>query len=478
MLSSLPMKKSIFILSLAFSISAFAQLVSLKPFEFKDPSQGQRPELKKEYSRQLYKFNLADAQTLVKDEDTEARLLLFPETLKLMRHARAMENGGGAVSVAPQFCGKHNAPSMAPSVSPTCASLDVAMQAVFANKQKVCRDIETPEAYMSELPPYSGYDEKRFTANGLMSLIETAGQQLLGHKWPAGMISQEMADRGRTILLRLRYTTLIKKVTEQQARYQAVLTQLAANPNCVPNANNVRANIQALATELAGAGSYLERVYQAGLKQALADQAKVVANKRMRDSLPFPALTDADREWLSFYVAGVYWRIRGGGIFPNIGTQTRRSVFAKFVFEKLADLNCGLKCDSSVKDIGGKMRLKLQLKGWGEWADMGTWQGEGAKDRFNDMTFMTWRGEYQVDSSVKALESAKYNSAPFFLSGLQMGSTYWYPTVTGMKVPIYGPPTFSGAEALSNGPWPLGEIFQGATMGLGFARSLLQGRTK
>jgi hypothetical protein len=472
------MKNTSLILASLLSIPSFAQTVSFKPFEFKDSNLGVRSDIKKEYSRQVYQFNQSEVAKLVRDEDTEAKLNLFPETLKLMQHARAMGEGGGQPTRSLNFCGRHVGAVNVPVVSANCSSLQVSVDTAFANISKVCRDVETPEKYMLELPAYTNFDEKLFTRNGLMSLIETAGQSLLQHQWPQGMISQEMADRGRSILLRLRYETLKKQIDDQQNRYYSILSHIAGSPNCISgNVAAVKTTVEGLSTELSAASNYLNQVYAAGLAQAQADQAKVASQGRIRDPLPYPALTDSDREWLSFYVMGVYWRIRGGGLFANIGTQTRRSVFAKFPIEKLVELNCGTKCNSSVRGIGGKMKLKLQLKGWGEWADMGTWQGEGAQDRFHDLTFMTWRGEYQVDNSVTALTSAKFNGAPFYLSGLQMGATYWYPTVTGMKFIIYGP-NGDRPTALTNGPWSMGEVFQGATMGLGLARSLLQGHTK
>ena len=123
----------------------------------------------------------------------------------------------------------------------------------------------------------------------------------------------------------------------------------------------------------------------------------------MRNTLPFPSLTAAERRALAFWLGGIYWRMRGGGLIPLGATQDARWYFLEQPFTHIGELAGGQDGADAAFDI------YLQIfEGWSDWQDMGNVQPGG--DKYADLVSMTSRGQRQVGSAVTLLGGRSYDT--------------------------------------------------------------------
>ena len=352
-----------------------------------------------------------------------------------------------------------------------CLLVKKRYEQAFADGGRACLEIAAPETFGKD------FDGKvdLFDVTGLENLIRTAIRPLYEvSDYPKPMRDGAFLERARQIILRVRHDTLLKNADAQIKRYDGVLADVQQSGGCYSfpksSAPDFTKAVNKLRAEVVAAKKTLAAVYNAGAAQAKKDIAAVAAAGRTRPQLAFPALTDDDRQWLSMVLGGIYWRIRGRGLYekPMGGsTQLARLYFNAMPMQAIGELNGG----AEGKQAGLNVHLHI-YKGWGEWFDMG--HNTAQDDRYHDLAFMTERGQYQIELARDQLKKAGYDATDLEIGGMMMGPCYYYVWFHLAKIK-FGLDLTDPFVHFIDSPTSWGELCAGATISLGLARTLLKG---
>lgn len=332
-----------------------------------------------------------------------------------------------------------------------------------------CQEAFEPELFMYE---YQDGDVLYSKLNNVEGLIQNVMRPLSHVRFKANFLTPEFQKELRFLLTKVRMEGLLEKNRRKQKIYQKTIKALESDL-CVKgnpeNFKHIKEKVTELSQELKEAEEYLVLIDTEGKKQAQRDRAQVETQGLYRPELPYPNLTDKERQKVTMLISAIYWRIRGGGVYANMdSTQWRRLNFTLKTMEVLGEFNGG--------KLGNSMGLaffKGLLKGWGEYFDMGTWPG--AKDKYYDLTFMTDRGIFQVERAVKTLNKRGINTVALQMAGLQMGPCYYHAYDRNLPKNNYQGLVDSNYIPVIEGHTDWGEICAGAVLGLGLSKSLLKG---
>jgi hypothetical protein len=377
----------------------------------------------------------------------------------------------------PSICVKHAAfekPTLlAGSSSAACKNAETAAMAAFADKKlKTCIHVEFPETYVYEHSPLGWVDFN--TVSTLESLISFAGEALTHVDYPTGLLPANFYEDMRKVIARLRYQSLKTELSDRVQAYQTGLTQLQSNSTCFDQTalTAFLATVNDLIAELIAAEQQLDSIYNAGVAQAAVDLKAVQAQGRNRAPLPFPGLTDRDRELLAFYIGGIYWRMRGAGLIavppdPDQGLL-RRMLYTQYPYKLIAEMAAGT---ADAQGVGFDIFVQENW-GYAEWYDMGNWPG---RDKYADLVDMTIRGKVATSLVAPKLEQRGFDVKPLIAGGLQMGPCYYY---IWEELPDFtlGPDLQYPYMQFLELPTATGEFCTGAALALGLVRSLLGGK--
>ncbi|MCB9647564.1 MAG: hypothetical protein H6730_13315 [Deltaproteobacteria bacterium] len=408
----------------------------------------------------------------------------FPETLDMIQRAR---DSGPAIAppverVARQ-CALHSSFSV-PAIlvqpaSPSCQAASQAIQEAFAGSFATCQEVEYPEVYVLSHPPgvvdanFLGRSQLLSTLEGQIALI---GEALSHLDYPVGLIPDDFLPLARSVIAKIRYQKLRDALDLRLAAYRDADQRLQSSASCFDPAASagLRSSIAGLITELSAVEQQLIQLYDEGLAQAAQDRLAVERQGRVRNDLPHPALTDHEREMLAFYLAAVYWRMRGGGLIRNPANGSVPDItYVVNIFEGIARFAGGLEDASGV----GTRYAIDESYGYAEWWDMGN---EPGHDQYYDLLWMTDRGRRGVRLASSMISDLGYDVKDMVAGGLIMGPCYYYMwyelwTRNGRRFQL-GEDLQTPYYTFLEMPVSSGEVCYGGAMGLGLARTLLWGR--
>ncbi|MCA2979107.1 MAG: hypothetical protein INH41_02455 [Myxococcaceae bacterium] len=435
-------------------------------------------------------------------------LWFFPEVkAQLLRVADA---GVGPMAwPAPVVCARSaafSAPTtglLAMGASATCQQREASVrQALTPANLTACLDHEQPERFVAASRVPAGLSQSALNAfveqrtNTLEQQLALAGAGLALVPVPTGLLPPDWVPTMRAVLWKLRGPDTARLAAARVA-LTASSALLASDATCFDPVQGpqLRAALQAMVAELDAIEAAIAQVIAQGTATAARQQQCLALRGRTRPALPVPSLTDEERQFVAFWLGGVYWRMRGGGLLSLGSTQNARTYFTRRPFREVARLANGTNVGERAADA---VYCGL-FDGWGQWMDMGTTMNPSAppeenQDMYGDLVGMTNRGREQVAAKTTAtslcyllnvsgnkhaeeqLRDANYDTRPLFAAGLQMGPCYlyslnplggfrWYTTAQTQ------PPYSDFLEGFT----ALGEFCTGASLALGLTQSLLQG---
>jgi hypothetical protein len=399
-----------------------------------------------------------------------AQLWFWPETAALLERMGTAGPSPFAWPSSPAMCRAHAAfvapPLLLPGASAACQSTDGAIRQKLADLS-ACIDVEEPERYVLAYPPAT---VNLVTMGSIEGMIGEVGEVLSHISIPVGLLPPEFVPTLRVILDKIRHDTLAQELGAAQASYAAALSLAQGSAGCFDPAAlaSLESGIAGLQVELATASAYLENLRTSGEAAAAQDLARVTAAGRTRPSLPFPSLTDPERKFVAFWLGGLYWRMRGGGLIPLGQTQPARFYFVEQAFTQIGQLVGG----QDGADTGLPLYLAV-FEGWSTWMGMGH-TGRPGDDQYADLVGMSGRGQRQVAGVVSSLDQHHYDTVDVVAGGLQMGPVYFYAwdALLSFRLAESMPAPYGG---FIDGPTSIGEFCAGASMGLGLANAMLAG---
>ncbi|MCB9654566.1 MAG: hypothetical protein H6729_10610 [Deltaproteobacteria bacterium] len=364
----------------------------------------------------------------------------------------------------------HHATFVFPSMlqtpaSTACTTIDDDLRQAFSDGAE-CLDIEFPERFVYTLPPA---DVTLGVVSSIEGLIGLIGEALTHFDMPAGLVPPWFMPAARNVMAKLRAERLLAAARARRSAYEAAIATSGVHATCF-NASSLASfqqDASALVDELSQAERDLERLVADGLAQAERDRQRVLDAGRDRPVLPYPSLTDRERELLATYLGGFTWRMRGRGLVEGpTGTQSKRLYYTLRPFNAIGALVGG--DDGSSAGVGIALGL---LRGWGDLTDMGHTPGEN--DEFSDLVDLTDRGLYQISYTEPDLRDQHYDTKAFIAGGLQMGPCYDYPWL--FSTLYIGLELTDPYVIFIDGPGASGEFCAGAALGLGLAKTMLEG---
>lgn len=452
---------------------------TFRSFEYRDANISERADIKDIYQKNSTEASPSYIAGIKKISLKDVDLFLFKEVAERYETA----NNPSATTwqpIAPvATCVKHKSFDFSKVVKAhrLCISARYTLKKAFQQRNftRDCQEAYEPEMYSKDLAP----GEIRISKlNTLPGLIQTIINPMSAVQFAENLVPPELLQKMRFLLTKIRMDELLQNVQRKNKLYTDAINTLnssACFPASEADLQELKAQVQELQQETQSAENYLLQIDQEGRAQAAADKARVNALGRTRDQLPYPNLSDADREFITMYVGGIYWRLRGGGVVTQDSTQFRRIFFTWTPMKILGELNGG----SDARSMGFLTFIRL-FKMWGQYFDMGS--DPTGNDKYWDLNKMTERGVFQVKSDVKKLDRMGYDTTALRMSGLQMGACYYFPYDQNLPrlkyvgaidsiYPVAGSPYLS----VLKGETDWGEVCTGMSIGLGMSRSLLGG---
>jgi hypothetical protein len=466
----------------AFLLSTPAASASSKvPVSF-DPTLGAKPAQTQQKLAALdaklpATFALSPALTSVKTG--ALTLTFFPETVAQLQRAKSA-SGTMTWPTTAVLCPKHAAfttPAtlLAPGAASSCNAAESSVRGLLVDAT-VCTSVEQPESYVLAYTPAAVTDA---TTASIESLIGLAGEALSHHAAPNGLLPPDFVPTLRSVLWKIRRGPIDAQIAKAHASYTQVLSSLSTEAACFDAGARTALTKQVgdLDAELTALTAHLDALAAADLATAQHELVCMSAQSRTRAALPFPSLTRPEREAIAFWLGGVYWRMRGGGLMPTGSTQKARTYFLQRPFQRIAELTGGTAVGN---DVGTAIYLNI-FDGWGDWMDMGT--TAGGQDLYEDLVDMTDRGRHQVadnpllpgsKSAANYLGPKGYDTTSLLVGGLDMGPCYAY--ALGELADF----RYADTAPAPYGPFieyftAVGEFCTGASIALGMAKTLLDG---
>jgi hypothetical protein len=349
-----------------------------------------------------------------------------------------------------------------------CQDLASHLQASFSvGYEKICRYAWQAERFAEDHPAAQLNDATLQTLEGE---IATAAEALFHAQAPENLMTSSEALSLRQILTKIRTPEMLTSIANQIVSIQNSIGSAKQNANCLTSSDlsNLNKYLQSILTELQGAQTYLNQLNQAGLVQAAQDKQKVLSAGRTRDDLPIPSMTDEERVRLSYWMGAVFWRMRGGGLIKASGTNVARTYFVLYPTRVLGQLNGGSVGESVASDF----ELRLQLKGWSDWMDMGHSAGD---DKYHDLVFLSDRGHYQIQGAMQTFADNGYDTTELEVAGYEMGPIYYFTWAKLNNVTSFGHELTTPYQSFIYAPREWGEFLWGGALYSGMSRSLLRG---
>lgn len=425
--------------------------------------------------------------SLVKLQSGNIDVWFFPEMAATFQRAGTAKKTPMAwPGGSPALCAKHSTfaiPSslLAAGAPGTCGAAEGTVRQKLA-ASSVCLDVEQPERYVLSYAPAVVDDSTTATVE---SLIGLAGEALSHYPAPDGLLPADWVPTLRSVIWKIRRPVIAQQIAAARQEYTQALATLSSQASCFdPTAHTaLTAAVGGLDAELAAAEKHLADIEATG--KAKADQERVClgAHARTRGALPFPSMTAAERKFVAFWLGGIYWRMRGGGLIPLGSTQKARVQFCERPLRRIGDLAGG-----SVGEEAGYRTFLNIFDGWGEWMDMGT--TPGGQDLYEDLVQMTDRGRQQVadppngglpipvsftTSAATYLGEKGYDTTALLTGGLDMGPCYAYALDPLKDFRYADTPMAPYNGQLIEGFTAIGEFCAGASISLGLAETLLEG---
>jgi hypothetical protein len=380
----------------------------------------------------------------------------------------------------------------------SCTSSETTVRSALAQSAiDACVDVDLPERYVMGSVVPTGLSQTQLNSyvdqrtQNLESQIALAGAGLSAFPVPDGFLPTDWVPTMRSVLWKLREGPHATRLSNARTGYTTALNTLTTNAACFDATKSaaLQMQVQQLDAELSALQLQVATVIADGTARAAQQATCLATRSRTRPALPIPSLTDEEREFVAFWLGGVYWRMRGGGLLPLGSTQNARTYFARRPLREIANLANGTITGTRAAD---SLYCAL-FDGWGEWMDMGT--TAGGQDMYEDLVQMTDRGRQQVadwtlsatgaaltnglsnsKSAEQYVREAGYSTTALYAGGLSMGPCYLY-ALNPMKNFVYDVP---GAAQAPYGPFidaftAQGEFCFGAALGLGLTRSFLEG---
>ncbi len=410
---------------------------------------------------------------MVTMQSEQATLYYVPESAALLRRIQTSGPGPAVWPETPMLCAHHATfvlpPLLGPGASAACKSATIAIEQQLADLG-ACRDVEEPERFVLGFPPAQASVTLANTGT-ITGLVGLAGEGLVIPTLIQGLLPDDFVPTMRIILDKIRYADLVAHLDRAQSAYAQAIAIASSNASCFDptTLSTLLAGLDALTAELMAARAYLDRLRSEGEAEYAREDLRLGARSRARLPLPYPSLTIAERRFTAFWLGGIYWRMRGGGLIPTGMTQEARFMFFLRPFEQIGNLAGG----SDGSGVVFPMYLDLIINGWSQWMDMGCCQ-TSAHDEYYDLVAMSQRGYHEVQASAQQLAQKGYDTGALITGGLQMGPCYfygWYP----LRMFTWADPMPPPFSAFMDGPTAIGEFCTGASIALGFADTLLNG---
>lgn len=366
-------------------------------------------------------------------------------------------------------CAAHNGftmPYLLPDdSSPECQTALINLQNALADLT-ACGLAAEPEWFILAYPPA---EVNTANTDSAIDLIGVAGSALTQFPpLPDGILATEFVPKLRDIIRKLRHDELADPLNGAIAAYNNAL--IIAGSDCFLSEGKTQLKLQvnALIAEATAQRDHIEELKTSGEAAYEKEKLKLGAHSRARNDLILTSLSRADREFLAFWIGGVYWRMRGGGLIKFDGTQEARIYGLQRPFGVLGELAGAADGTDAANDI-----YLAIFNGWGEYMDMGTTPGEN--DKYYDLAGMTDRGHQQVAGAATRLNGDDYDTTDLIAGGLEMGPCYYfsYDQLLGFT---WAPNMDEPYGGFIDGPTSIGEFCSGASIALGFVRTLLNGR--
>jgi hypothetical protein len=428
----------------------------------------------------------------VRAADAGTTPLVFPPSVACASHlAFSLPSSALLASGAASGCTAEEA-----SVRSQLAAANVSSCIEVAEPERYVTAYQVPSNIAAGTTQLQDFVDQR--TNTLEQQIGLAGAGLALQPIPAGLLPSDWFPTLRTILWKLRATAIAARISSARGAYASALSTLNNQAACFDATQRATlvSQVQQLDAELASLETRIQALQSQGTAKAAQQAQCLAARSRTRPTLPLPALTDEEREFIGFWLGGVYWRMRGGGVLTLGSTQKARQYFARRPFREIGRLSNGTSTGDKAADA-----LWCNLgDGWGSWMDMGTTTGsdpEDGHDAYYDLVQMTNRGRQQVadfpsaatalcvgqgvfnvsQSPEKYLRDDGYDTQALVAGGLQMGPCYLY-ALNPLKSFVYYPSASAPApyNDLIGSFTASGEFCIGAAMGLGLTRSFLNGK--
>ncbi|KHD90040.1 MAG: hypothetical protein OM95_00530 [Bdellovibrio sp. ArHS] len=443
------------------------------PFHFKDGQSHERKDIKKKIKSFRVQTSRNPLPSLVYVETSDVKLVMFTEIAEMLERT-TQPDWSVVPSPYERSCQAHlqknhfAVPALA-SFEPRCVNINSQLAAFFSSESlKSCRYTYLPEAFVEERAPGSVREEDLENLEGLLAVPLEALRRIPS---PTNLMTPEQKNQLREIIVKVRAQKLRGLVAAERTRLEGVLSSLEMTDGCYAEDDRklIYTKIHDLYQEVTQAGNYIQNLETQGQAQALADSQRIRNAGKQRATLPFPTLTDKDRQFISMYLGGIYWRMRGGGLVSEPqGTQKTRYWYNYLPMKMIGYINGG----SDGEEAGQLMFLQI-FQGWGEWMDMG--RTAGGNDAYYDLTYMTDRGVDQVKPLMSSLALKGYESADLAIGGMQMGVCYYF---AWDRLPrfLLGADLTAPYAGFIDGPTAVGELCTGASISLGLSKTLLNGK--
>jgi hypothetical protein len=290
-----------------------------------------------------------------------------------------------------------------------------------ATNLAACTLVERPETFVRGFSP----SDASTAVNSIEGMIGLAGEGLThGQLPPAGLLTPDFVPTLRVVIDKIRESSLSAGIHTSVTAYAQATSLLVGNASCFDSNT-----ISTLSTELAGmtgelnaASAYLSQLVTIGQAASSHEDFCLAASSRVRPTLPFPSLTQAERVFTSFWLGGMYSRMRGGGLLPLGSTQEARLYFLKDAFTQIGTLVGGADGAASADPFW----WQVTIDGWGQWMNMN--QGDGGT-RYDNLIAMTERGQRQAQAGINALTTTRRRS-----TGRRMPSCIWLSLHTSVRL--------------------------------------------
>ena len=441
-----------------------------------------------DYSKPLPDLPLYDMTGI--ELEGPVTLSLFKETVHFLELLASTDKSDYVWPRDNTSCTAHNSfvmPQMlVQGASSECSAAYTDMENYLADLS-ACGNAAEPEMYVLSYPP--GVVNADNTGN-ILDLIGVMGSTLT--QFPPlydGVLPDDFVVRLRDILRKLRYDNLIYPLNGQITAFGNALNILKSSSDCfiAEKSQKFENDLKSIIDEATVLRDHIEKLKTDGESEYEKEKLRLGAVSRERKELPYTSLTQADREFLAFWLGAVYWRLRGGGFIKLDGTQDARRFGLRYPFNVIGELSG----QDDGKEAADGIYCEI-FSGWGEWFDMGNTPDQ--EDKYYDLVAMTNRGYEQVRTAVsgttvlnpctipdppfvlevEGLNSKNYDTTKLIAAGLTMGPCYYYswdqlhPWVWGKDVEL--PYT----QAI-DGPTAIGELCIGGALGLGLVRVLMNG---